>query len=95
MALPVSPCSEELLPSVSISFSSKRGTPSVLMIDEVSKDANEPAKARQDGVWLELPPLSVVVKVLSDGSLLRMVLVCRPLPSTEAADPDRKLVDPV
>jgi hypothetical protein len=45
VALPVSPGSDELLPSVSISFSSKSGTPSVLIIEEVSKDANEPANA--------------------------------------------------
>ena len=42
-------------------------------MEEVSNDAKEPAKALQDGVWLEFPPpLSVVVKVLSDGPLLKI-----------------------
>ena len=37
--------------------------PSVLTIEEVSKEARDPASARQEGVWLELW-LSVVVRVL-------------------------------
>lgn len=89
VALPVSPGSEELLPSVSSSFSSSNGTPSVLTIEEVSNEAKDPAKARQDGVWLELPPLVSVVRVFSDGPLLTWP------PSTEAAEPERRLEDPV
>ncbi len=66
----MSPGSDELLPSVSISFSSSNGTPaidecnlpqelrefefdqvpSVLTMEEVSKEAKDPASARQDGV---------------------------------------------
>ena len=40
----------ELEPSVSNSFSSNKGTPSVLCIEDVSKDAKDPASARQEGV---------------------------------------------
>lgn len=50
VALPVSPGSEELEPSVSISFSSSNGIPSVFTMEEVSNEAKEPAKALQDGV---------------------------------------------
>lgn len=66
-------------------------------MEDVSNEAKEPAKARHEGVWLELPPallpppLSVVVNVLSEGSLLKIAGPWIPLPSTDAADPDRKL----
>ena len=65
--------------------------PSVLIIEEVSKDANDPANALHEGVLLEFPPaLSVVVSVFSEGSLLKIDGACIPPPlSTEAADPDR------
>ena len=73
--------------------------PSVFTMEEVSNEAREPAKALQDGVWLEFPPpaLSVVVKVLSDGPLLKIACAwwLLPPPSTDAADPDLILPVPV
>ena len=72
--------------------------PSVFTMEEVSNEAKEPAKALHEGVWLEFPPpLSVVVKVLSDGPLLNIVWACMlfPPPSTDAADPDLRLDEPV
>ena len=69
----------ELDPSVSNSFSSSRGTPSVLTIEDVSNEASEPASARQEGVCEVL-----------DVSVLALVTVPSELPtvSTDCTDPE-------